>query len=201
MPADVQYGREQVRASVPAVARGAPVIDFAKFLIYLSAMRNHWKNMVLPPPRVVLDHVSFIMIALSLFTSAQAQEKSNVLMPDSIHVVHGAFFVPSMAPYTSYIPPRFLDSQLSLADQAMIDSYDHLSAYSSSSAWKRSFLLGASGYKADFLQLSHRTPSRPTLFQRVQTILGVAELAGVAYLGYKAVKGEPITKPKEPKKK
>lgn len=63
-------------------------------------------------------------------------------------------------------------------------------------AWRRSFLLGATDYKAHISQASPWMARKETFFQRIQAILGVAELAGVAYLGYKAIKKEPITKKK-----
>ena len=181
------------------VARGALAFDFAGFLIYHSAMRKPLKDIVFSGIRIPFRLAAAIGLLLLLRTSVPAQEMPNLLMPDSIHVVRDAFFVPSMSPYFSYVPPRFLGSLISPADQVMIDADGHVGAHND--AWKRSFLLGASVYHSFSPQTPRWTPGKPTFFQRVQAILGVAEFAGVAYLGYKAIKGEPITKRKDPKKK
>jgi hypothetical protein len=99
-----------------------------------------------------------------------------------------------MIPGLSFIAPPLFNPQLSLADAAMIGPDGPFNSYTDT--WKRSFLIGASTYKTDFQLVSRWTPGKETFFQKIQVVLGVAELAGVAYLGYKAIKKEPITKKK-----
>lgn len=134
------------------------------------------------------------VVLLSGPVSASAQEKLAISVSDSVRLIQEPFYIPSMSPGLSYITPRVFDLQLSFTDRAMIGSDGQFSAYTD--AWRRSFLLSASVYKTDFSQARHVTPGKKTFFQSFQTILGVAELAGVAFLGYKAIKEEPITKKK-----
>jgi hypothetical protein len=119
-----------------------------------------------------------------------AQEGLGFHLPDSLRVVQEPFYFPSL----SFTPGSFYGSQLSLGDQAVLGNPDFLG--SNNAAWKRSFLLSASVYKVSIIQPSPWMAKKESFFQYIQAALGVAELAGVAYLGYKAIKKEPVTKKK-----
>ncbi len=105
-------------------------------------------------------------------------------------MVRDPFLIPSL----SFAPSQLFRSQLSFYDQAMIASSGLYTA--DQAAWKRSFLLGATVYKNAVFQPYQWTVKKDGFFQGIQAVLGVAELAGAAYLGYKAIKKEPITKKK-----
>lgn len=122
-----------------------------------------------------------------------AQEAPGFRLPDSLRTRQDSFFTPSMSPALSYVPPRFIGPPRLLLDQDGIDE-DLRNSYHSS--WKRSFLLGATSYRASVYQPSPWLARKATFFQKIQAVIGVAELAGVAYLGYKAIKKEPVTKKK-----
>jgi hypothetical protein len=119
-----------------------------------------------------------------------AQEGLGFHLPDSIRAFREPIFFPSLSsmPYQSY------GNQLSLGDQAIIGNPEILSA--NNATWKRSFLLGATVYRVDIIQPTPWMAKKESFFQYIQAALGVAELAGVAYLGYKAIKKEPVTKKK-----
>ena len=141
--------------------------------------------------RRLLCIVTGAMLVLLLSGFALAQEVQSLRTPDSIHVIRNPYFYPSLS--LPYFQPY--GRQLSLGDQAIIGGPELLSTYYT--YWKRSFLLGASFYKMNSYQLYQPAPGKETFFQKFQMVLGVAELAGAAYLGYKAIKEEPITKKKK----
>jgi len=126
--------------------------------------------------------------------NAYTQEKPESHIPDTNRTAHEHIYVPSMSPVIIFTLPETPIDQLSLSDRFMIDSDARFNPYGES--WKRSFLIGASSYQAPGLQISTFMSGKQSFFQSIQVALGVAELAGVAYLGYKAIKKEPITKKK-----
>ena len=55
-------------------------------------------------------------------------------------------------------------------------------------------LQGFDHYKADIFQPYRGTFKKEGWFRDVQVVLGTAQLAGAAYLAYRAIKKKPITK-------
>jgi len=137
--------------------------------------------------------VFFLALGIALLLLPErlsAQEGPGFHLPDSLRLVQEPFYFPSL----SFTPGSFYGNQLSLGDQAVLGNPDFLG--SNNAAWKRSFLLSASVYRVSIIQPSPWMAKKESFFQYIQAALGVAELAGVAYLGYKAIKKEPVTKKK-----
>jgi hypothetical protein len=154
------------------------------------ALKRRLFNIAIAGTRALVIVASGLILVLSVPATALAQEGLGFRLPDSIHVLREPFFFPSL----SFTPFRPYGNQLSLGDQAVLDNPDLLNTYNDS--WKRSFLLGASDYRANIVLPSPWMSKKESFFQKIQAALGVAELAGAAYLGYKAIKKEPITKKK-----
>ncbi len=129
-----------------------------------------------------------------LGTSAFAQEKLTSDKPDSTDREHESFYLPSMSPIFSFVPPQFFSTQFSLADQTMLDFNGHSTAYSES--WKRSFLLGVPVSKVNIISPSPWMSKKETFFETFQAVLGVAELVGAGYVAYQSVKNEQSKKKK-----
>jgi hypothetical protein len=146
-------------------------------------MRGRLKSIVGAEDRTVLLLALGTALLFFLSAPASSQEWQGFHLPDSLRVMHDPFFVP---------PPSLLyGNQFSSWDQAFISN----EAFNDT--WKRSFLIGASTYRASLMQPATFPARKQTLFQSIQAALGVATLAGAAYLGYKAIKHEPITKKKK----
>jgi hypothetical protein len=138
-----------------------------------------------------------LVLILCLSVRALAQEKSGFRLPDSARVYREPITLPSFS-MTPVIPPSpFYSNQFSRWDQVSTNDPDMVSTHNDT--WKRSFLLGASTYHGSILQMSQLGPGKETFFQKMTQAISIGGLAGAAFLGYKAIKGERITKEKKKK--